>query len=82
MSSLTKIIYESDNVLTKTFWYSKKGILNLMPLKYALKSDALGGCLVRLMDAPALRPIGYDIPFLICSQKHFICSKSKSSETS
>ena len=76
MSSLTKIIYESDNVLTKTFWYPKKGILNLMPLKYALN------CLVRLMDAPALRPIGYDIPFLNCSQKHFICSKNKSSETS
>ena len=25
-----------------------------MPLKHALKSDALGGCVVRLMDAPAL----------------------------
>ena len=25
-----------------------------VPLKHALKSDALGGCLVRLIDAPAL----------------------------
>ena len=25
-----------------------------MPLKHALKSDALGGCLARLMDAPDL----------------------------
>ena len=36
----------------KYFDAPEKGIL--MPLKHALKSDALVGCLVRLMDAPAL----------------------------
>ena len=35
-----------------------------MPLKHALRSDSLGGCLVRLMDAPALA-VGLDMKYYV-----------------
>ena len=36
------------------FYAQKRHFEFLMPLKQALKSDALGGCLFRLVEAPPL----------------------------